>query len=254
MAVKVGDPIWVPPSASALIGGETLPPLILNAIGTRYFIDARLDGSIQDGTIDSTTKGAPTLTLSVLDPDGELLGSDLFSRRIDLVLDNVPFRLVQVSRQEDDLLSLEFEHRLCSWLREHQTPRKASRGTKTRAEFAYSLVLEVKKEHVVFVSPDAHKKQPRAAEAVKTETRKGRDGRKAPGFSDNATGLTVKHLAAKRSQLKEADTALSVAASLNASPLATKAMMVAAIGESSLIPQMNQAGSPYGGVFQGNVR
>src|SRR4051794_26335147 len=255
MAVKVGDPIWVPPSASALIGGETLPPLILNAIGTRYFIDARLDGSIQDGTIDSTTKGAPTLTLSVLDPDGELLGSDLFSRRIDLVLDNVPFRLVQVSRQEDDLLSLEFEHRLCSWLREHDTARKASRGTKTRAEFAYSLVLEVKKEHVVFVSPDMHKKQARAAAAVSSSSQKGRDGHKAPGFADNATGLKVKKAPATRSQLKEADKALGVAASLNASPLATKAMMVAAIGESSLQPVRNKGNppSPYWGVFQGNI-
>src|SRR3954447_26201893 len=202
MAQKAGDPIWVAPSAAASIGGETLPPLILNAIGTRYFIDARLDGSIQDGTIDSTTQGAPTLTLSVLDPDGEMLNSDLFDRRIDLELDRVPFRLVQVSRQEEDLLSLEFEHRLCSWLREHDTARKASRGTKTRAEFAYSLVLEVKKEHVVFISPDAHKKQPRAAEAVKTTSSKGRDGRKAPGFLDR-TNLRLAGAPATRSQLKE---------------------------------------------------
>lgn len=255
MATKAGDPIWVAPSAAARIGGDTLPPLILNAIGTRYFIDARLDGAIQDGNIESTTLGAPTLTLSVLDPDGETLNSGLFDRRIDLVLDNVPFRLVQVSRQEDDLLSLEFEHRLCSWLREHDTPRKASRGTKTRAEFAYSLVLEVKKEHVVFISPDMHKKQPRAAAAVSSSSRKGRDGRKAPGFSDNATGLTVKGLKATRSQLKEADKILGVAAALNASPLATKAMVCAAIGESHLAPIRNQGNppSPYWGVFQGNM-
>jgi hypothetical protein len=232
MAVKAGDPIWVAPSASASIGGETLPPLILNAIGTRYFIDARLDGSIQDGNIESTTQGAPTLTLTVLDPDGEMLNSSLLTRRIDLVLDNVPFRLVQVSRQEDDLLTLEFEHRLCSWLREHTTPRKASRGTKTRAEFAYSLVLEVKKEHVVFISPDAHKKQPRAAEVVKASTRKGRDGRKAPGFSDNATNIKDgSGRSFTRSQLKNADEVLSVAAAKNASPKATLALAEACIVE-----------------------
>jgi hypothetical protein len=76
---RVGEPVWIAPSAAARIGGETLPPLILNALGTRTAIDARLDGSIQDGSIESTTKGAPTLTLSVLDPDGEMLNSDLFA-------------------------------------------------------------------------------------------------------------------------------------------------------------------------------
>jgi hypothetical protein len=251
---RAGEPVWIAPSAAAQIGGETLPPLILNALGTRTAIDARLDGSIQDGSIESTTKGAPTLTLSVLDPDGEMLNSNLFSRRIDLDMDNVPFRLVQVSRQEDDLLSLEFEHRLCSWLREHDTPRKASRGTKTRAEFAYSLVLEVKKEPIHFVSPDLDKRQPRAAEAVRPSTRKGRDGRKAPGFLDR-TNLRLAGAPATRSQLKEADKAMSVAFALKASPLATKAMVVAGIGESEgfkVIP--NRQGSDYGGVFQGKFK
>jgi hypothetical protein len=103
-------------------------------------------------------------------------------------MDNVPFRLVQVSRQEEDLLSLEFEHRLCSWLREHDTPRKASRGTKTRAEFAYSLVLEVKKEPIHFVSPDLDKRQPRAAEAVQALDAQG--PRRPQGARGSSTART----------------------------------------------------------------
>jgi hypothetical protein len=248
---RTGGPIWVPPSASAAIGGETLPSLILNEAGTAITqLDARLDGSIQDGTIESTTKGAPTLTLTVIDPDDETLNSGLFDRRIDINVDNVPFRLVQVSRQEDDLLTLEFEHRLCSWLREHDTPKKASRGSQTRAMFAWALVQEVKKGVVLFISPDMLKRQPRAAKSDQPT----KDSRKAPGFSDNATNLKIGGVTATRSQLKEADKALGVAKGLGASPLATKAMMVAGIGESRFRPVMNAGGSPYGGVFQGKAK
>lgn len=66
--------------------------------------------------------------------------------------------------------------------------------------------------------------------------------------------LKIKGQKATKDQLDQAERALGVAQDLGASDRAVVAMVCAGIGESSFKAVMNAGGSPYGGVFQGNVR
>jgi hypothetical protein len=229
--------------------------LVLDVVARAHrSLDRRLDGFLEDGTIEQTmTDGAPKLTLVVLDHGLDLLASGAFAYRVDVELDEIPFRLVQVSLGDDEALTLNLEHRVVSWLREHDRPLKVSRGKATRAEFIYRMVREVDKGPIRFVSPELHRKQPIAApKSSDQQTQRSKDANRDPGFA-KSTKVTISNGAASRSQLHHCSVALDVAAGLNAGPKATLAMVCAGIGESSFKDQMNQGGSGYGGVFQGAV-
>jgi hypothetical protein len=127
-------------------------------------LNTRIDQSILNGSLERTIEGASTLTLDVHDPQRALLQSGIFSHAIDLTLDRFQFRLVKVSKSGTDL-TLTFEDRQVAYLRQHNKPRKAARGKITRAEFALSLVREVKPP-IQFVCPELHKAQPIAASSA----------------------------------------------------------------------------------------
>jgi hypothetical protein len=211
--------------------------LVLDVVEKRRSgLDTRLDQALADGTIDQTIAGAPALTLSVLDPDDELMLSPLFDSRIDVVLDGVPFRLTKVGRQDDDTLALTFEHRLVAWMREHTKTRKVSRGKMTRAEFAKLLVGEIHAGPVRFVSPEVHVKQPIGkleGAALRKQTRRERDTVRAPGFADG-TNLKSKGQTLNSRQVDRLERALSVADRINAKANARVAMVCAMIGESNI--------------------
>lgn len=144
-------------------------------------LDARVQNSITDGELERTTDGASTLTVTLHDPERVLLTSGMFSRQIDVRLDRLYFRLMQVQKR-DDALTLVFEDRDVARLRARTGPSKAkshgkpvkpehaSRAKVTRAEFAFSLVRELKPSPT-FVCPQLHKRQPIAGQ---TDKRKGR--------------------------------------------------------------------------------
>jgi hypothetical protein len=125
-------------------------------------LDTRIDNSLTDGQIERTIDGASTLTLTVHDPKRALLQSGMFSYAVDVTLDRFVFRLVKVSKSGTDL-TLTFEDRDVNRLRQHNKPRKAQRGKVTRAEFALSLVREVKNPAIKFVCPELHVAQTIAA-------------------------------------------------------------------------------------------
>jgi hypothetical protein len=148
-----------------------LQRLVLDVAGRRVRdLDTRIEGSIVDGELERTMEGASTLTLTVHDPRRALLQSGMFSRSIDVRLDRLYFRLVKVGKAGDDL-TLTFEDREVARLRQHDKPRKATRGKLTRAQFALSLVREVKPP-IRFVCPELRQRQPIAGQGDRRKLRK----------------------------------------------------------------------------------
>jgi len=196
-------------------------------------LDQRIDESMTQGEVERTITGASTLTFTVHDPHRALLQSGMFDYTIEAVLDTYHWRLVKVQKQGDDL-SLTFEDRVVSWLREGTTPKKASRDKMTRAEFAYSLVREIKKGGgIPFYSPDMHVKQP-IAKAKQKKTSAQRKASRDPGVNRQASGLTVDGHPASSSQIRYAERLLDVANSLNAPPMAGLSLVEVAIHETRL--------------------
>src|SRR5262245_26336287 len=84
---------------------------------TRRTLDVQVAKSITEGELERTTDGASTLTVTVHDPKRVLLKSGMFSYTIDVRLDKFYFRLVQVSKRDENL-TLTFEDREVARMRE----------------------------------------------------------------------------------------------------------------------------------------
>lgn len=225
-------------------------------------LDKRIDNSIIDGTLERTIDGASTLTLVVHDPDRVLLRSGIFAQAIGVRLDRLSWRLVRVGKQADDL-TLTFEDREVALLRAQTGPKKSSntkgkpvkletarRGKVTRAEFALSLVREVKTPAIPFVCPDLHTKQAiENAKQGRTDTSRAQQRQR--GLSRKSS-LTIKGKQADQGQLSLAERVLDVADSVDAGPKATLALIEACIVESLITNPSGASADGYGsrGVLQ----
>jgi hypothetical protein len=191
---------------------------------------------VTDGTLDRTMTGASTMTMTLEDERRDLLRSGLFETSIDVQLDGQWWRLVKVSKS-GDVLTLTFEDRVVAYLRTFNSPRKAKRSSMTRAEFALSLVREVKQGGgVPFVCPDLHVAQKVAPIATSSQqtTNAARSAAIAPGLSTDAK-LTVQGAPATTLQKQNAQRVLDVAASVSAGTRPTLALMEAVIVESGVM-------------------
>jgi hypothetical protein len=220
-------------SSLALTADVDVGAVLLETAGTKLGgSGVHVEERITDGRLERTMEGASTLTLSVDDSDRTLLRSGVFSQQLDLYLAGEWWRLVQVSKQ-GDMLSLTFEDRAVAYLRKITTPRKAKRSKMTRAQFALSIVREVKAGGGIgFVCPDLTTKQPIATSSQKLTTAK-RQATSAQGLSPGAA-LTVKGSAASSSQRATGQRVLDAAASVNAGDRATMALVQACIVESTM--------------------
>lgn len=219
--------------------------------------------AIQTVSINDTMEGSSTITVPLVDPNWELLKSGFFDPnkdgRLDAVDVNYPrgsrfwWRLTQVGVKADRTLSLTFMERQATLLMALHGPVKAkSRAKTTRAEFIKWLCDHVKKGGGIdFHSRELHQKQ-RIARQKHQRTGNDREKNKDGGIH-RRENLKIKGVKATDGQLDQVARALDVAADLNAPRLAVIAEVCAGIGESSFVVQMNQQGSAYGGVFQGNV-
>lgn len=134
-------------------------------------LDAHIENSITDGQLERTTDGASTLTITVHDPRRALLKSNVFATAVDVKLDTLLFRLVQVQKQSDALV-LTFEDREVALLRALRPPTKVQRKVMTRAEFALTLVREVQHPTIPFYCPQLHTRQPIAGKGDKRKATK----------------------------------------------------------------------------------
>lgn len=205
--------------------------------------------SLIAGEIEDTIEGASTVRLTIADPEWVVLRSGLLTRGeredvegpgtddelepVDIKLDDHWYRLMQVSAEDDDL-SLTFEDRPVTYLRQHKRFVKANRGSTTRAEFARRLVKEVKADGGIrFYSPELHKRQP-IAKTPKPRTTRERETNREPGLAKHAK-LTVKGATATSEQKRNMDRVLDVAHDLKAGAKATKALVEACIVESRFL-------------------
>jgi len=235
------------PPASVDVG---LSSLVLDVVSRKVKgLDTQIASSITDGSLERTVEGASSLTLTVHDPDRALLRSGIFGFAIDVLLDRYPFRLAQVAKQEHDL-TLTFEDRAVALLRTHTSPKKANRAKVTRAEFALSLVREVRDfGGLKFVCPALHTQQKVAiANKKQGRTDTSRAVQKQRGLNRDAK-LTVKGQPASPGQLKLGERMLDVADSLDAGEKASTALIAACIVEST-IANLNYGDRDSLGVLQ----
>jgi hypothetical protein len=211
--------------------------------------DLLLDASILKADLELTIEGASTLTVVVEDPEYRLLRSDLLTRwtwgegdtsgeagwiktgrAVDAELDDVTFRLAQVKKSRTTL-TLVFEERAVTYLRRHKGAKKVSRGRFTRAQFAGSLVAEVKADGGIdFVCPELYERQP-IAKRDDALTKSERHDKAERGIDQDAK-LTVKGAEATPNQIALMERVLDVAYSHKASPKAVLALVIACIQES----------------------
>jgi hypothetical protein len=137
-----------------------------------------LESIIADIRIETTVDGASTLEIDLIDPDWLLLTSGFLNvddkNKLNAVDINYPrkssfwWRLTQVSPTTETSgganLTLTFEDRVVSYLRQHKGAKSWSRRHYTRAQALKAMVDEVKAApRPVFVSPELTVKQPVAS-------------------------------------------------------------------------------------------
>lgn len=109
--------------------------------------------------VEATIEGAATVKLTVRDPSRGLLNSDLVVYRSLLILDDVRYRLVKVSRRGNEL-ELIFEVTIAYILRGYDAPFKADRANWTRAQFVERLIKEPKDVRIPYRIPEKNVRQP----------------------------------------------------------------------------------------------
>ncbi len=192
-------------------------------------LDANILGALtQDGPLRRSISEPTSLNLTVQDPDRLLAIGGYFERRADVELDDLWFRLVRAEKAGDQF-ALEFIDREIALLARHTKAKRVSRADSTRAEFLRSLVRE--EPQIPFVCPELHRRQPITEFSKEDQRQLDRDRER--GIHHTA-GLTVKGRRATPEQIRNANTMLRAAVSVNAGPRATLAMLAAAIIESEL--------------------
>jgi hypothetical protein len=253
---------------TGFIDPSTSPELAAESVDLdKFLVDVVNDSApgfdiraaITDGYIERTIDGASTLSVTIHDSDMVLLKSGLFGDgtedrfpAIDVNVDGLWFRLVQISKSGSDIV-LTFEDRWVAWLRLKKKPRKASRNDVTRAHFVRTLVREVKRNGgLEFYSPDIDKKRPIAKAKDPAERKKNRD----PGLPRLAGGgslpsgftFIVKGARATQTQMDTIEKILDTGLHLGANRKCMVASIMAAIQESTL--KTTATNGSHVGIFQ----
>jgi hypothetical protein len=202
-----------------------------------------IDASTTTGEITRTIEGASQLTLTVHDPTWAILNSRLletdtsgrFLRPIELQVGPLWFRLVKVS-PSDETLTLTFEDREVSLLRDQTTALQRDRRHSTMAEFADALIRGTKDDRGRLRSwiPELHEQQ-RLAGASTTD-QAAKDARRESGLPK---GMTIRQWDGSSFKLGDgkranAELVLATALSLTAPDRAVLALLEACIVESAL--------------------
>lgn len=209
-----------------------LERFVLDAKSLTSDRDPDLVSRVEDARVEfSLSAGAPMLEVTVLDSQRDLLESGLLLERVDVVLDRVPFRLVEFDFDGTDALTLSFEHRLVAWARAHRSPRKFSRGSFTRAEAIYSMFREIKAGPFRFIAPDLHDRQ-NIKSSTKRPSRSEKNANREGGLAEDAKIFgRSKTTPLTKGQVANAERVLDACAALNAPPKATLAAVEACIIE-----------------------
>jgi hypothetical protein len=179
--------------------------------------EARMGAALIDALLTRTIAGASTLKLEVNDPNRRLLRHTLLAAKYDLSLDGLDFRYkgVDQSGGRASPLTLTHEALVVALLRELHGSKKVFRDKLTRAQFAKSLVREVKHPLIPFICPELDVIQPIATREEARERKGEAKEKRGKGLSTNDK-LTVKGAAAKPEQVNLGHEALLIAESVKA--------------------------------------
>lgn len=117
---------------------------------------------VMDCTFRDVINEPPTVTMTLHDPDWELLNSGALDNTIDINPGNIRgrwYRLDRIDVNDDDLV-LTFITRNAAYLQYKKRPYKISRNKVTRAEFILTLLHHVKRTKIRLFCPQLHVKQP----------------------------------------------------------------------------------------------
>jgi hypothetical protein len=197
---------------------------------------------VTEATTHRTIAGASTLTVNVLDEHRVLLRSGMLSKKVDIQIEGLWFRLVN-PQKSGDMLNLVFEDREIAVLRTYAQPIKASAATNriniTRAQFVLRMIKEPVEFNIPYWIPELKVQQP-----IGTPTQASPYADALTSFNNThrTLGINPNQIQVLRvegqlittSQLKVATTILDVgAARLLARPILVMAIMCA-IQESNL--------------------
>lgn len=214
--------------------------------------------SVISGDVVRTIEGASTVTITVNDRTRAIRNSGMLGAEVDIKIDGLWFRLVKVGKSGNNL-TLVFEDREIAILRKYNKKKAASWGKTTRAEFARSLVREVKELNIPFICPELEEKEKKAPKNRKSQADKqkqrdfGYGARVSPGVGDRAndanTRLTIKGQPATKNQLLNCEEALDA----GRARLLPRKLLVCAI--MTMITEASALNPPFGdrdsvGAFQ----
>ncbi len=165
-------------------------------------------------TLKRTIGGASSISLSVDDPDGDLVQSSLLGEKFEAELDDLWFRLQSIDSDEP-VIALTLEERAIAKLRELKGPLKvyAKRGKPdevTRAEFIIGSLIKSVKPAIPSYCPELHKRQPIETKAQGKAAQDEAKANRGKGVGDSK-GLKVKGDDADSEQREIIDRTLRVA-------------------------------------------
>lgn len=256
---------WINRPPTRQVDGYTLGEVVL--LGARD--EATISDAVLSAPLKATRKSAAQLTLTVADPERELLGP-LLDRAEDLLLDDnvdteiggIWWRLMGVE-PTDTGWTMSFEDRAGAWLRRHDKPIRVVRGRVTRARFIHRLYREAGGGIDLWV-PELRDKQ-QIAKGTSTEANEPGEDAAAGATAGSGDGEWTSPPSQVRNHYgmmpftperrSIAARLLRVASAENAGERATLTMLAAALVESELGNPRTASADGYGsyGTFQPRV-
>lgn len=166
---------------------------------------AKVADAVQDAEVAETMEGASTFTLSLHDPDDELLQSALFAGDVRVRVDDDDYELVHIASRPPQL-TLTFEDDNVDRMRSVTKPRKARRSRRvSRVGFCITMVRDTPGKRIPVFAPERGPQPITRREPPKEKAKRKRERRN--GFPAGAD-IEVKGVRANAAQRNVLDDVL----------------------------------------------
>lgn len=214
----------------------------------RGTVKVNLRPTVTDAAFEDAIDRTPTFTMTIHDPDWELLNLGALEQPFDINPGNIPhrwYRLVRFSVNDNDI-SLTFETRNAVYMAMHKRPFKTSRNKATRAQFIQSMLKKVKVVRIKMYCPQLTKKQKQAK--LTADSRRQRTERRGQGLT-SADKIEVQGSPANSTQLDTINKALEAGMDVGAPTLVMVSALMTLYVESN-VGTTTTGNPPYVGPFQ----
>jgi hypothetical protein len=190
--------------AHMYVGSDDIAALVLKfqkySKGKAAYSDVR--SIVKDAVIEDSIDKTPTFTITMYDPDWDLISSGALDGAVDINPGNIAHRWYRLDGFDvnDDEITMTFATRNAVFLSMHKRPVKFTRGKMTRAQAIQALTKKVKIVKIDMFCPQLTKKQTQAKFTSSSEREK-QNSRKS-GFTDSDK-ITVKGATANSLQRRE---------------------------------------------------